>query len=258
MTAGIGIVGCGTISRAYLRTLTRAPDVRVVALADLDAGARPRPGRRLRRAPRARPASLLAREDVELVVDLTVPTAHLEVNRAALTAGKAVYSEKPLAASAVDARGLLALSEDVGRPLGGAPDTFLGAGFQTAFAAVAAGAIGRPFAAVAHMVTRGPERWHPDPGFLYQPGAGPLFDMGPYYVTTLVALFGPVASVTPKGGRLWPERTIASGPRAGAAPARRRRDARHGAAALRVGRPGDPADHLRRVRLRPPAHRGVR
>jgi len=212
---GIGIIGCGTISGAYLRTLTRAPSVRVVALADLDAG-RARAQADAFGVPHALdPASLLAREDVELVVDLTVPGAHLEVNGAALQAGKAVYSEKPLAASAADARSLLALSEEVGRPLGGAPDTFLGVGLQTAFAAVAAGAIGRPFAAVAHMVTRGPERWHPDPGFLFQPGAGPLHDMGPYYVTTLVALFGPVASVTADGARTWPERTIGSGPRAG-------------------------------------------
>jgi predicted dehydrogenase len=214
-TTGIGVVGCGTISGAYLRTLTRAPGVRVVAVADLDP-VRARAQADTFGIPLALdPAGLLARDDIDLVIDLTVPAAHYEVNRAALEAGKIVYSEKPLAKSAAEARALLALSERVGRPLGGAPDTFLGAGLQTVIAALAAGAIGRPFAAVAHMVSRGPERWHPDPGFFYQPGAGPLFDMGPYYVTALVALFGPVASVSAEGGRLWSERVVGSGPRTG-------------------------------------------
>jgi predicted dehydrogenase len=215
MTAGIGIVGCGTISSAYLRTLTRAPDVRVVAVADLDP-ARARAQAAAFGVPLAlEVASLLDHDDVDLVVDLTVPTAHAEINRRALTAGKAVYSEKPLATTAAEARELVELSERTGRPLGAAPDTFLGAGFQTALTALSEEAIGRPFAAVAHMVSRGPERWHHDPGFFYQPGAGPLFDMGPYYVTALVALFGPVASVSAEGGRLWPERVVATGPRAG-------------------------------------------
>ncbi len=215
MTTGIGIIGCGTISSAYLRTLTQAPDVRVVAVADLD------PARAQRQAdafavPHALdPDALLARDDVDLVVDLTVPNAHYRVNRQALEAGKAVYSEKPLAATATEARALVALANERGLALGGAPDTFLGAGLQTARAALDDGAIGRPFAAVAHMVSSGPERWHPDPGFFYQPGAGPLLDMGPYYVTTMVSLFGPVASVTADGARTRSERTIGSGPLAG-------------------------------------------
>jgi len=215
MTTGIGIVGCGTISSAYLRTLTRAPDVRVVAVADLD------PARAQAQAdafgvPLALDLpTLLDHDDVELVVDLTIPSAHFDVNRRALEAGKAVYSEKPLAAGAVEARALVDLADRLGRPLGGAPDTFLGAGMQTAIVALTEQSIGRPFAAVAHMVSRGPERWHHDPGFFYQPGAGPLLDMGPYYVTALVALFGPVASVSAEGGRTWPERVIATGPRAG-------------------------------------------
>jgi len=215
MTTGIGLVGCGTISTAYLRTLTQASDVRVVAVADLDL-ARARTQADAFAIPFAlSPAALLAHDDVDLVVDLTVPAAHFDVNRAALQAGKMVYSEKPLAATAAEARALLELAEQVGRALGGAPDTFLGAGLQTAIAALDERVIGRPFAAVAHMVTRGPERWHPDPGFFYQPGAGPLFDMGPYYMTALVALFGPVASVSAEGGRLLTERVVGSGPRSG-------------------------------------------
>ncbi len=215
MTTGIGIIGCGTISSAYLRTLTRAPDVEVVAVADLDL-ARARQQAEAFGVPWALDvATLLDHDDVALVVDLTVPSAHAEINRRALEAGKAVYSEKPLATTSAEARALVELAERTGRPLGGAPDTFLGAGFQTALTALSEQAIGRPFAAVAHMVSRGPERWHHDPGFFYQPGAGPLLDMGPYYVTALVALFGPVASVSAEGGRLWPERVVRAGPRAG-------------------------------------------
>ena len=215
MDIGIGVIGCGTISTAYLRNLARAPGARVVAVADLD-------GRRAAAQAEAfdvplavEPDALIARDDVELVVDLTVPAAHYAVNRRALEAGKLVYCEKPLAATAAEAHALLELAAQRGRALGGAPDTFLGAGLQTARTALDDGLIGRPFAAVAHMVSNGPERWHHDPAFLYQPGAGPLLDMGPYYVTTMVSLFGPVASVTADGRRTWSERTIATGPRAG-------------------------------------------
>lgn len=215
MDTAIGIIGCGTISSAYLRTLTRAPGVRVAAVADLDPARARAQADAFGVAEALDPAGLLARDDVALVVDLTIPAAHFEVNRLALEAGKAVYSEKPLAASAAQARTLVALARGRGLALGGAPDTFLGAGAQTARAALDQGAIGRPFAAVAHMVSRGPESWHPDPGFLYQPGAGPLLDMGPYYVTTLVSLFGPVASVVADASRTWPTRTVGSGPLAG-------------------------------------------
>lgn len=212
---GIGIIGCGNISGAYLRTLTKAPGVRVVAVADLDLE-RARAQAQAFGVPLAlAPATLLERDDVDLVVDLTIPAAHHAVNRMALEAHKAVYSEKPMAATAAEARSLLALADANGVPLGGAPDTFLGVGLQTARAALDADAIGRPVAAVAHMISRGPERWHPDPAFFFQPGAGPLHDMGPYYVTALVSLLGPVASVTAEGGRAWTERTIGSGPRAG-------------------------------------------
>ncbi len=215
MTTGIGIIGCGTISSAYLRTLARAPGVRVSAVADLDLARARAQAEAFGIADAVGPAALIAREDVDLIVDLTIPAAHYEVNRLALEAGKAVYSEKPLSASAAEARALLVLARERGLALGGAPDTFLGAGLQTARAALDEGVIGRPFAAVAHMVTRGPESWHPDPGFLFQPGAGPLLDMGPYYVTTMVSLFGPVASVIADGSRTWPARTIGSGPLAG-------------------------------------------
>jgi len=215
MRTGIGIIGCGTISRAYLDTLTRAPDVRVVALADLDLARARERASSYDIALALSPDELLARDDVELVIDLTVPGAHAGVNRAALLSGKHVYSEKPLAATAGEARALVELADQQQRLLGCAPDTFLGSGLQTARTALDDDAIGRPIAAVAHMVSSGPERWHHDPAFLYQHGAGPLLDMGPYYVTAMVSLFGPVASVVADGGTTWPERTIGSGPRAG-------------------------------------------
>ena len=212
---GIGIIGCGNISGAYLRTLTKAPGVRVEAVADLDLE-RARAQAHAFGVPLAlTPTAILERDDLGLIVDLTIPAAHHDVNCRALEAGKAVYSEKPMAATAAEARSLMALADATGLPLGGAPDTFLGVGLQTARAALDAGTIGRPVAAVAHMVSRGPERWHPDPAFFFLPGAGPLHDMGPYYVTALVSLLGPVASVTAEGGRAWTERTIGSGPRAG-------------------------------------------
>ncbi len=215
MDIGIGVIGCGTIASAYLKNLTRAPGARVVALADLDVG-RARALASTFGVPHALdPDALLARPDIDLVVDLTIPAAHYDVNRRALEARKGVYAEKPLAATAAEARALVELAARVDQPLGGAPDTFLGVGLQTARAALDEGAIGRPFAAVAHMVSSGPERWHHSPDFFYQPGAGPLLDMGPYYVTALVSLFGPVASVLADGGQTWPERTIGQGPRAG-------------------------------------------
>jgi predicted dehydrogenase len=217
MSVGIGIIGSGTIFPAYARTLANAPDARLVAVADLDE-ARARARAEAFGVPHAlSPAGLLERDDVGLVIDLTVPGAHFDVNRRALEAGKHVYSEKPLSATAAEARSLVDLAQRSGLALGGAPDTFLGVGYQTARTALDDQVIGRPFAAVAHMLTNGPERWHHDPAFFYLPGAGPLLDMGPYYVTAMVSLFGPVASVTAEGGRTWPSRTIAQGLKAGQA-----------------------------------------
>jgi predicted dehydrogenase len=217
MSVGIGIIGTGTIFPAYARTLANAPDVKLVAVADLDE-TRARARAEAFGVPHASaPEALLERDDIELVIDLTVPSAHFDVNRRALAAGKHVYSEKPLSATAAEARSLVELAERSGLALGGAPDTFLGVGYQTAATALDDQAIGRPFAAVAHMLTDGPERWHHDPAFLYLPGAGPLLDMGPYYVSAMVSLFGPVATVSAEGGRTWPSRTIAQGPKAGQA-----------------------------------------
>jgi len=212
---GVGIVGCGVISEIYLKNLSAADGVEMVACADLD----------IERA-RARAAQfgvpkavgvgeLLADPAVELVVNLTIPAAHAEVGWAAVAAGKSVYNEKPLAIALEDGRRLVAAAAACGVRVGGAPDTFLGAGLQTCRAVLDEGGIGAPVAATAFMLGHGPESWHPDPAFYYQVGGGPLLDMGPYYLSALVSLLGPVRRVTGSARASFPERTIGSKQRRG-------------------------------------------
>ena len=212
----VGIVGAGQISGAYLSTLRRLSNVDVVAVGDLDE-ARARTAAAT--TPGARPlavADLLAADDVDLVLNLTTPAAHAEIARAAIAAGKHVYGEKPLAVTTVQAGAMLAAAARAGVRLGCAPDTVLGTGVQTARACLDSGEIGKPIAATAFMVTPGHERWHPAPEFYYQPGGGPLFDMGPYYLTALVTLLGPVRCVAGMAATPRATRVIGSGPRAGA------------------------------------------
>lgn len=210
----IAVVGAGAVSAQYVATLTDRPQVRFVAVVD----------RRTDRAaaladhlPDARVATLsdvLAADDVDLILNLTVPVEHAAITRAALRAGRHVFSEKPLGVSAVDAVDLPALAGP-GHRLACAPDTVLGTGLQTARAAVADGLIGTPVAAHAVMVTPGHERWHHHPEFFYRAGGGPMLDMGPYYLTALVHLLGPVTTVNGTGTRPRPVRRIGRGPRAG-------------------------------------------
>jgi predicted dehydrogenase len=212
----IGVVGAGQISGAYLATLRQLSNVAVVAVADLDEA---RAAAAAATVPGARPlavAELLAAADVDLVLNLTIPAAHAEVAHAAIAAGKHVYGEKPLAVSAAQGREVLAAAARAGVRLGCAPDTVLGTGVQTARACLDGGQIGTPVAATAFMVTPGHERWHPAPEFYYQPGGGPLLDMGPYYLTALVTLLGPVRRVAGMAATPRTARTIGSGPRAGA------------------------------------------
>lgn len=218
MSAGsvrVGVVGAGVISSQYLGNLTGFQDLEVVGVADLDEA---------RAAERAAEFGLpwsgsvdglLAHDDVEIVVNLTIPAAHAEVAARALEAGKHVWNEKPFALERSSALELLTLAEARGLRAASAPDTFLGAGLQTAQRTVESGAIGRPLTALAVMQSAGPERWHPNPDFFYLPGGGPLLDFGPYYVTALVQLLGPVASVTAVDSTALDERVIAKGPRAG-------------------------------------------
>ncbi|WP_187369715.1 Gfo/Idh/MocA family protein [Fodinicola acaciae] len=211
----VGIVGCGAISGHYLATLDRLSGVRLAAVADLDRSraetvASSRPGVRVLAV-----SELVDDTDVEVVLNLTVPAAHAEVALKAIAAGKSVYGEKPLAATVADARKVLYEADAAGVRVGCAPDTVLGTGTQTARQAVDSGAIGVPVAATATMVTPGHERWHPNPDFYYLPGGGPLLDMGPYYLSALVTLLGPVVSVVGASSRPKSERVIGSGSRAG-------------------------------------------
>lgn len=213
----IGIVGAGKISGAYLSTLERLTSVRLTAVTDLDRSraeaVAEQAGGEVAVAPTV--ADLVARDDVDAVLNLTIPAAHAEVALAALGAGKHVYGEKPLAANRKEADAVLAAAREAGLRVGCAPDTVLGTGTQTARKAVDDGLIGRPVAATAFMTTKGHEAWHPDPEFYYKPGGGPLLDMGPYYLSALVHLLGPVVKVTGASSRPRAERTIGSGPRAG-------------------------------------------
>ncbi|MFI7024747.1 Gfo/Idh/MocA family protein [Micromonospora sp. NPDC049900] len=212
---GVGIVGLGVISRAYLNTLVGHPRVRVVAVADLDearavAVAATTPGVEATSVER-----LLHHPEVATVLNLTIPAAHAEVSGAAVDAGRNVYVEKPLTVALPDARSLIGRAASAGVRVGCAPDTVLGTGTQTARAAIDGGLIGRPLSASAVMVTAGHERWHPNPDFYYAPGGGPLLDMGPYYVSALVHLLGPVRTVIGAASRLRDSRVIGAGPRLG-------------------------------------------
>ena len=212
--ARVGIVGCGVISHEYARNAAAFDGFEIVACADLDVTRQ----EALATAHGLRtfdPPALLADPAIDVVLNLTPPVAHSDLTRAALEAGKHVYSEKPLAMVAPDAAGLLALSDARGLQIGCAPDTFLSGPYQHARELIDAGAIGAPLAVSATMLAGGQEAWHPDPDIFFQDGAGPLLDMGPYYVTAIVALLGPVARVTGLATQLVTERSIEIGPRAG-------------------------------------------
>jgi len=209
----IGIVGTGVISGTYLEHLAKLPGVEVVAVADLDLARAQAVATDGVRA--LSPDELYAADDVDIVVNLTIPAAHAAVHQAAMAAGKHVYGEKPLAMDRAEAEPLLKYAAANDLRIGCAPDTVLGTGTQTARAVIDRGDIGTPHAATAFMVTPGHELWHPAPEFYYQPGGGPVLDMGPYYVTSLVTMLGPVRRVTARAGRSKQERMIHTGPRAG-------------------------------------------
>ncbi|HEY4460629.1 MAG TPA: Gfo/Idh/MocA family oxidoreductase [Pseudonocardiaceae bacterium] len=201
----VGIVGLGQISGQYLKTLPRLTNLDLTAVADLDP-ARTVPGVRT-----LTPAQLYAADDVDIVLNLTIPAAHQDVALAAIAEGKSVYGEKPLASTTAQAREILAAAEKAGVQVGCAPDTVLGTGIQTARVVLDAGEIGKPIAATAFMTTPGHERWHPAPEFYYQPGGGPLLDMGPYYLTALVTLLGPVRRVVGMSATPQATRTTVAG-----------------------------------------------
>lgn len=210
------VIGCGNISDIYLQNAAKWDILNLVACANRTL---PRAQSQAEKfnVPQAKPiADVLADPDIELIINLTTPDVHGEIGLAALRAGKSVYNEKPLAISREDGLLLLKEAEMRGLLVGCAPDTFLGGGLQTCRQILDAGEIGEPVAAQAFMLIQGPEAWHPNPGFLYEVGAGPLFDIGPYYLTALISLLGPIRRVTGSARKTYPERVIGSGPKQGA------------------------------------------
>jgi predicted dehydrogenase len=214
MTA-VGIVGCGNISDIYFEAGHKFEVVDIVACADL-VPERAQGKAKKHGVPRVcNTEELLTDPDIEIVVNLTIPKAHAEVGLAAVEAGKSVYNEKPLTIERDDGARLLQLARQKGVRVGCAPDTFLGGGLQTCRRVIDEGLIGHPIAATAFMMNHGHEDWHPAPEFYYQVGGGPMFDMGPYYLTALVSLLGPVIRVTGSTQTSFPERTITSEPKRG-------------------------------------------
>lgn len=212
---GIGIIGAGYISTRYLENCTtRFDNLRVIGIADVMMD-RAEAQAQIYGIEAMTVDALLAHPEIEIVVNLTIPAAHGEVALSVVDAGKSVYNEKPLAATREEAREVLDRARERGLLVGSAPDTFLGAGLQTARMLLDEGIIGKPTAANAMLMLSGHERWHPNPDFYYQPGGGPMFDMGPYYLAALMSLLGPVERVAATASASFETRTIKSGPRAG-------------------------------------------
>ncbi len=209
----IGIVGCGCISGIYLTNFTNMfkEIVDLVAVCDI-IPERADEAKEKYNIPKAyyTDEEIMADSEIELIVNLTTPDQHMIVNMLALEAGKHAYCEKPLAINREDGAKQVAFAKEKGLRLGGAPDTFLGGGIQTCRKLIEDGWIGTPIAATAFMTCHGHESWHPDPEFYYLKGAGPMFDMGPYYLTALVNLMGPIADVAGSTRITFPTRTITS------------------------------------------------
>ncbi len=202
---GIGIIGCGNIAPAYFKGAKLFEVLEVVACADLRMDVAKAMAEE--HGCKAQTVDeLLANPDVQLVINLTIPSKHAEVSLAALEAGKHVHSEKPLAVTLEDGKAVLDKAKEKGLLVGCAPDTFLGGGLQTCRKLVDDGWLGRVTSGTACLMSRGPESWHPNPSFFYEKGAGPMFDMGPYYITALVHLLGPVKRLSAVTSRAFEER----------------------------------------------------
>ena len=210
----IGLIGTGNISGIYLANAARFPELNLVACADINPEAAAAKAAAHGIAAMT-PEALLADPRIEIVLNLTTPQHHVPVGLRVLAAGKHLYAEKPLATTFAEGQKLVAEARARGLRVGSAPDTFLGGSHQTARAALDAGLIGAPRAGACTMMVPGHELWHPAPDFYYAPGGGPMLDMGPYYLTCLVNLLGPVAAVTGAHRAATTTRTIATGPRAG-------------------------------------------
>jgi predicted dehydrogenase len=211
----IGIVGCGNISGVYLKVSKTFEDIEVVACSDIIMEKAKARAQEFNVPKACTVEELMADPEIEIVLNLTIPVAHAEVALKALNAGKSVYNEKPLAITREDGQKILQLAKKKKLRVGAAPDTFLGGGIQTCRKLIDDGWIGEPVAAVAFLAHHGHESWHPDPEFYYKVGGGPMFDMGPYYLTALVSLIGPIRRVTGSARITFPERTITSQPKYG-------------------------------------------
>jgi predicted dehydrogenase len=211
----VGIIGCGNISGIYFKAGQTFNNIEIVAAADMVLERAKAKAEEFGVPKACSVEELLADPDIELVVNLTIPKAHASVCTAALEAGKHVHVEKPLAVNREDGKRVLELAKSKGLRVGCAPDTFLGGGLQTCRKLIDDGWIGQPVAATAFMLCHGHESWHPDPAFYYEVGGGPMFDMGPYYLTALVSLLGPVTRLTGSARVTFPERTITSQPKYG-------------------------------------------
>ncbi|MGM7671740.1 Gfo/Idh/MocA family protein [Microbacterium sp. A93] len=212
---GVGIIGAGNISDQYLTHLSQFPDVTVLAVGDLLED-RAREQAAKYGVPNAGGVDVVLNDpDIEIVINLTIPAVHVAVSESIIAAGKNVWTEKPIGVDRASSRGLLEKATAAGLRVGVAPDTVLGPGVQTAKRAIARGDIGRPLFAQTTFQWQGPEIFHPNPAFLYAVGGGPLLDMGPYYVSTLIHVFGPVAAVAALGLKGTENRTVQVGPLAG-------------------------------------------
>lgn len=212
---GVGIIGAGNISTQYLDNLTTFPDVEVLFIADIDVDRAREQAEKYGVPESGSTEQLLAHDGIEIVVNLTVPAAHVDVAMQALAAGKSVWTEKPIALDRESGRALLAEAARLGLRVATAPDTFLGAGLQAGKRLIDDGRIGTPLTALTLFQSAGPESWHPNPDFFFVHGGGPLFDMGPYYITTLIQNLGPVARVAATSSIARRSRVIGSGARAG-------------------------------------------
>ncbi len=207
----VGIIGCGNISDRYFQWCAKFDILNVAACADIDLS-RAQAKAEQYGVKACTVEELLADPEIEIVINLTIPQAHTSVDLAAIAVGKHVHSEKPLALNREDGRKILEAAKEKGVLVGCAPDTFLGGGLQTCRKLIDEGWIGTPVAATAFMVGHGHESWHPSPEFYYKAGGGPMLDMGPYYLTALVHLLGPVRRVTGSSKTTFPQRTITSQP----------------------------------------------
>lgn len=207
----VGVIGCGMISEIYLKNMSTMFSSILEAYACADLSSEAANARAEQFGIKAMSVEeIIASPEIEVILNLTIPAAHYDISKRALLAGKHAYSEKPLAATLTQGKELVALAKEKGLFVSAAPDTFLGAGLQTCRRIIEDGKIGRPITAQAFMLSQGPEHFHPNPEFLYKDGAGPLLDVGPYYFTALMSLFGPAKRVSGLASAMYPSRTILS------------------------------------------------